>query len=77
METAAAILQELYLKRAMLSSEGLLTPAHDTLWHGYVQLILNKYNIPPARWDSLRKTLNHHPEAMVALAETTLNRLGR
>ena len=77
LDTAAAILQELYLKRAMLNSEGLLTPAHDTLWHGYVQLILNKYKIPAARWDSLRKTLSHHPEAMVAIAETALTRLGK
>jgi len=77
MDTAAIILQEIYLKRAMLNSDGLLTPAHDTLWHGYVQLILNKYEISAARWDSLRKTLRRHPEAMVALAETTLARLGK
>ncbi len=77
MDTAAAIFQELYYKRVLLNAEGLLTPTHDTLWHEYTKVILNKYHISEARWDSLRKVLSQHPEAMVALAETTLARLGK
>ncbi len=77
METAAAILAELYRKRAAISAEGLLTPTHDTLWHTHAKTVLDKYHISEATWDSLRQVLRRHPEATTALAETTLARMGR
>ncbi len=77
MDTAAAILAELYRKRAAISAEGLLTPTHDTLWHTYAKTVLEKHQIAEATWDSLRRVLRHHPEAITALAETTLARMGR
>jgi len=77
MDTAASILSQLYLKRAALSAEGLLTPSHDTLWHSYTKAVLDRYHVSETTWDSLRKVFRRHPQAMAALAETTLARLGR
>ncbi len=77
MDTAATILAELYRKRAAINAEGLLTPTHDTLWHTYARTVLVKYHVSETTWDSLRRVLRRYPNAMTALAETTLARMGR
>jgi len=75
LDTTVAILRSLYLRKANLNNEGLLTPQHDTLWHTYTAQVLQSSGVTPAHWDSLRHFLRNRPELMIILAESTLARM--